>query len=904
MSPESAIEPAKISRKISAKKAFKTIAGKALALFLALVLSVMALASMPRAASGAPQAAAETTALPVEERFGVAHSHLPLYDAPTLEKNLDPLQSAGIGWARSVFAWVDLETQQGVWDFARFDNYVDMAAAHGVNILGILLTSPGWANGDAAWNSPPTDMAAWKDYVRRVATRYRGRVAAWEVWNEENIEAFWPSPDFNAYMALLVETSRVIREVDPSAKIVMGGVAGTDPDWLHNCLTAGAGDYVDAIAYHPYPEGFIPFNYTPQEASAKTVLQNARRMIADHSARPLEIWLTELGWTTSTMIPPGVDEATQGAYMLRTLITYAGTDVDKVFYYKNWDDYNLPWWPDFCYGMLRNDFTPKPAYFYYQRFMEVFGEAGRESSAGIIYDCDNPQALEAHAFEPGDGTLALAAWKIDDVPDSLSLTVEGRDCLDPAIVDLTTGARTALSAGVSRDVNGNIRVEGLAVGKLPVILEFRISGPRSPSRAAEPGSPASTWYLAEGCTAGGMETWVLIQNPGTEDVTVSLALQTGAGERKPEGLQDQPVPAGSRRSFNLGAFITEWDVSTRVEASGEVICERAMYGDNRAWAHDSVGVAMPASTWYLAEGCTAGGMETWVLIQNPGTEDVTVSLALQTGAGERKPEGLQDQPVPAGSRRSFNLGAFITEWDVSTRVEASGEVICERAMYGDNRAWAHDSVGVAMPASTWYLAEGCTAGGMETWVLIQNPGTEDVTVSLALQTGAGERKPEGLQDQPVPAGSRRSFNLGAFITEWDVSTRVEASGEVICERAMYGDNRAWAHDSVGVAMPASTWYLAEGCTAGGMETWVLIQNPGTEDVTVSLALQTGAGERKPEGLQDQPVPAGSRRSFNLGAFITEWDVSTRVEASGEVICERAMYGDNRAWAHDSVGHPR
>ncbi len=255
MNPEPSTEPAKTTRKTSTKTAFEPVAKNALQAFLALVLSVMALAILPMPAPGAPAAAVAPAVAPsVAERFGVAHSQLPLYDSPTLEKNLDPLQSAGIGWARSAFAWTDLEPQQGTWDFSKFDNYVDMAAAHGINILGILLTSPTWANGGGAWNTPPTDMAAWGDYVRRVVTRYRGRVAAWEVWNEENIDAFWPSPNVAAYCPLLVETSTIIREVDPSAKIVMGGVAGTDPDWLRNCLTAGAGDYVDAIAYHPYPE--------------------------------------------------------------------------------------------------------------------------------------------------------------------------------------------------------------------------------------------------------------------------------------------------------------------------------------------------------------------------------------------------------------------------------------------------------------------------------------------------------------------------------------------------------------------------------------------------------------------------------------------------------------------------
>ena len=86
-----------------------------------------------------------------------------------------------------------------------------------------------------------------------------------------------------------------------------------------------------------------------------------------------------------------------------------------------------------------------------------------------------------------------------------------------------------------------------------------------------------------------------------------------------------------------------------------------------------------------------------------------------------------------------------------------------------------------------------------------------------------------------------------------------------------------------------------------METWVLVQNPGNAPVSASLILQTSSGEQRPAGLQGQEIPAGSRRSFNIGEYWTDWNVSTKVVATGEVICERAMYGPGRVWAHDSVG---
>ena len=104
-------------------------------------------------------------------------------------------------------------------------------------------------------------------------------------------------------------------------------------------------------------------------------------------------------------------------------------------------------------------------------------------------------------------------------------------------------------------------------------------------------------------------------------------------------------------------------------------------------------------------------------------------------------------------------------------------------------------------------------------------------------------------------------------------------------------------------MPASTWYLAEGSTAGGMQTYVLVQNPNPDPVTVDLTLMTDQGEKVIPELQNQTIAkTDSRRTFPLHAYITTYDVSTKVEATGGVvICERAMYSGDWIWGHDSVG---
>jgi len=90
-----------------------------------------------------------------------------------------------------------------------------------------------------------------------------------------------------------------------------------------------------------------------------------------------------------------------------------------------------------------------------------------------------------------------------------------------------------------------------------------------------------------------------------------------------------------------------------------------------------------------------------------------------------------------------------------------------------------------------------------------------------------------------------------------------------------------------------------------METWVLVQNPGAAEVHVNLKFQTDTGEQSPPALQNFAIPPTSRRSFKVNTYVPDnFNVSTKVEATdGNVICERAMYGGNKTWAHDSIGVP-
>ncbi|MCJ7746070.1 MAG: S8 family serine peptidase, partial [Actinobacteria bacterium] len=407
--------------------------------------------------------------------------------------------------------------------------------------------------------------------------------------------------------------------------------------------------------------------------------------------------------------------------------------------------------------------------------------------------------------------------------------------------------------------------------------------------------PATEWYLAEGSTNWGFETWVLIQNPGSVGTTAQVTYMTPAGE-----VPGPPVALAprSRVSINVADTVpNEWSVSTRVTADQPIIVERSCYWNNRKGGHESIGVTNPSSTWYLAEGSTAGGFETWVLIQNPNNANATAQLTFLTTAGEVP--GPQMLLAP-NSRYSINVADTMpNEWSISTKVTADNLVIAERSMYWNNRQGGHDSIGVTSPSSSWYLAEGATNGGFETWVLVMNPGATQAFADVTFMTPAGEKPGTTLGLEP---GTRESLNVANFVpNEWSVSTTVTSDEPVIVERAVYWNNRIEGHESIGATLPARTWYLAEGSTNGGFETWVLIQNPLSTGTSIQVSYMTPGGEKPGPSFAIGPR---SRVSINVADTVNnEWSVSTKVTATEPVIVERSCYWNNRAGGHDSVGVP-
>ncbi|MBU1671359.1 MAG: S8 family serine peptidase [Actinobacteria bacterium] len=326
-------------------------------------------------------------------------------------------------------------------------------------------------------------------------------------------------------------------------------------------------------------------------------------------------------------------------------------------------------------------------------------------------------------------------------------------------------------------------------------------------------------------------------------------------------------------------------------------------------AAKSFSIVQAASEWYLAEGTTGWGFDTYVSIVNPNDSAVNAQVTYNTTSG---PMDGGTVNMPPESRATVYPRDVLGEADFSTTVTCAGgkPIAVDRTMTwtgtGAAAAEEHSSIGVTAPATTWYLPEGSSAWGFETWLLIQNPGATGATCQVTYML---EGEPPVTVQKGVPAGSRQSFNIAEDIGTRDASISVVSDAPVIPERAMYKDARREGHDSIGTTTPAADYYLAEGTTAWGFTTYVLVQNPQDQAADVTVTYMT------PEGALEQPafsLPANSRKTIRVNDVspaagypidVSNTDFSTRVHASKPIIAERAMYWESETGqaCHDSIG---
>jgi hypothetical protein len=314
-------------------------------------------------------------------------------------------------------------------------------------------------------------------------------------------------------------------------------------------------------------------------------------------------------------------------------------------------------------------------------------------------------------------------------------------------------------------------------------------------------------------------------------------------------------------------------------------------GEGTIGGHATVGIQQPEKTWYLAEGFTGAGFKTFILIQNPNSTPaiVTVTYMLDDGSVQTR-----SVTVPSNARYTIEVhdpGQLGLDKAFATRLDSDKPIIVERAMYFNNEG--HATMGVTSPQKTWYLAEGYTGQGFQTYILLQNPNDVGTAVTLTYMLQGGGTSTVNVT---VPAHARYTvISAETLGLEKAFSTKIEAAQPIIVERSMYWPNGTatlGGHVNTGAISADKTWYLAEGYTGANFGTYILIQNPNSVAAEINVTYMFQGG-----GMTTQTLTVAANARYTIVARdIAEVGLdkafSTRLVSNQPIIVERAMYFPN------------
>jgi hypothetical protein len=341
-------------------------------------------------------------------------------------RDMDWVKLMAFSHVKQTFAWDDIQPQRDVWSIDRADTLLGELERRGLKIVARLSNAPEWAHpargarGHGSFvDAPPDDFADYANFCGVIAARYKGRIAAYQIWNEPNLSREWGSqpPDAAAYVALMRACSAAIRAADPDAILISAGLAPTGtydatatPDdlYLQAMYNAGFQQYVDVVGMH------APGYSAPEVNPADGVgghrfftfrhVEDLRRLMVANGDAARQVALLEVGWTTDQQNPNyawfAVDEATQArnfvaayAYAAENWRPWVG--LMSAIYIANpeWTPDNEEWW----WSVTAPNGYTRPAYIDLANMAKYCGDRIIPARAP-----DSPEALGLVPVNPCD----------------------------------------------------------------------------------------------------------------------------------------------------------------------------------------------------------------------------------------------------------------------------------------------------------------------------------------------------------------------------------------------------------------------------------------------------------------------------------------------------------------------
>ncbi len=294
------------------------------------------------------------------------------WDKSTAQLHMDWVRLMVFSHVKQIFAWKDIEPLKGEFHFGRGDELLTELEGKGLKVVARLGDVPDWAiasvegkKGVDFVDAPPDNLNDWANFCGQVASRYKGRIAAYQIWNEPNLGREWgnQSPNAAGYVGLLKACSEAIRAADPAAILISAGLSPTgtwtedvtpDDTFFQQMYDAGFQQYVDVAGVNAPGYNFPP-ETSPEEAVAQgghrfgtfRRVEDMRRIMVKNGDAARQMAILEMGWTQDPIHPTyawfRVTEEQQADYFVRA--------------YKYAADHWQPWM-----GLMSAIYIPDPAW--------------------------------------------------------------------------------------------------------------------------------------------------------------------------------------------------------------------------------------------------------------------------------------------------------------------------------------------------------------------------------------------------------------------------------------------------------------------------------------------------------------------------------------------------------------
>ena len=282
-----------------------------------------------------------------DKSLGVHLNLAELEGSSARRRALERVRDMGVRWVRLEFPWSDIEPLPGEWDWTLWDELVEDFGRERLEVVAVLKSSPLWVRLPRDRNfeeAPPADLEDFSRFARAVAARYRGRISAYQIWDEPNIYPHWGERfvDPEGYARMLIGASTAIRSEDPQALILTASLAPNVEDgpinmnevlFLERMYEGGAGPYFDVLALEPYGFWTGPDDrrVDPGVLNFSRALLGRETMIR-HGDTEKAVWAMAFGWNSlprdweSHPSPWGTDEEKVQAKRVREAVRRARTE--------------------------------------------------------------------------------------------------------------------------------------------------------------------------------------------------------------------------------------------------------------------------------------------------------------------------------------------------------------------------------------------------------------------------------------------------------------------------------------------------------------------------------------------------------------------------------------------------